>query len=235
MVMRRGRRIVHNVLTVLSLVLTVAIAVAWGVSAMSFPHVRGPMSGGEGAAQDHVLVCLVDGRLVAVRRVATLVAHSPDMRMTLEKQSVPSSPHDWPQPVPRVRVDLRDVREVMVEDYSVRPPQFAPESYRNTMSEREVIASQPWGWLGFDFGGNRAAKAFTISGGGSVSVTEQVWAMPLWPLLLASLVPVARWMWQNRQSRRWVKAGRCEACGYDLRATPGRCPECGKSAAPVAA
>ena len=40
----------------------------------------------------------------------------------------------------------------------------------------------------------------------------------------AAVLAAGRW----RRSRRW-SAHACPACGYDLRATPGRCPECGRA------
>lgn len=56
------------------------------------------------------------------------------------------------------------------------------------------------------------------------------WAVPYWMALLASAVlPVAflaSWRRRCRWSRRPVP-GLCRTCGYDLRATAERCPECG--------
>jgi hypothetical protein len=46
------------------------------------------------------------------------------------------------------------------------------------------------------------------------------------PLPIALITQLAR----ARAARRRAMAGLCRYCGYDLRASPGRCPECGVSA-----
>jgi hypothetical protein len=53
-------------------------------------------------------------------------------------------------------------------------------------------------------------------------------ATPYWALiLLLAILPTIRIL-QWRKRRSGVSTGNCLACGYDLRATPGQCPECGK-------
>lgn len=53
--------------------------------------------------------------------------------------------------------------------------------------------------------------------------------LPSWGVVIfLSLFPMAELVRHGvRVRRRHQKAGRCVGCGYDLRATPERCPECG--------
>ena len=47
-------------------------------------------------------------------------------------------------------------------------------------------------------------------------------------LLVLPLLWMRRYVSAARRRRRKAR-GKCTCCGYDLRATPGRCPECGTS------
>jgi hypothetical protein len=67
---------------------------------------------------------------------------------------------------------------------------------------------------------------------GDVTVMgRRILDVSLWlPTLAAAVLPVL-WAWRWRVSAkraRRIAQCRCLRCGYDLRASPGRCPECGE-------
>lgn len=71
------------------------------------------------------------------------------------------------------------------------------------------------------------------------NVPDEIWgrgfAVPSWfAVVMLSVLPIARSL-VGRQWRR-ARPGVCIRCGYELRATPDRCPECGtvpKSPVPI--
>ena len=59
--------------------------------------------------------------------------------------------------------------------------------------------------------------------------------VPYWlPTLAAALLPSA-WLFRRRRRLTRARGGRCLSCGYDLRASQGRCPECGTATGTAAA
>jgi hypothetical protein len=51
--------------------------------------------------------------------------------------------------------------------------------------------------------------------------------LPYCLIVLALATTWLPWLLRALRRRRRVRTGRCVQCGYDLRESPGRCPECG--------
>ena len=61
---------------------------------------------------------------------------------------------------------------------------------------------------------------------------ESYVTLPYWVVVLIGVLRVGWLAWPRRDARNVFKTrpAFCPACGYDLRATPDRCPECGRAA-----
>jgi hypothetical protein len=88
---------------------------------------------------------------------------------------------------------------------------------------------------GKSFAGFRFARSYYPRRDGSICLAAHYVTLPLWsPVALTAPLPALRLLGVFRLRRR-VRSGHCAACGYDLRASPARCPECGTPAPPDAA
>jgi hypothetical protein len=193
------KRRLFNLLAAVSLVLCVATAVLWVRSHLVCDHlVFLPQAGG------------------------TLVSRSLRGELIGQRHHAPLNPQ----------------QAAMVRTYFSRPAAGLVWAARHTLPGEPGVRFD-WEFMGF--------AAFSTAGGTPVpnapshavqSPSGQLvmaqWSaqtevsIPHWSLgvLFAVLPSVA--LCRLRMRRRRRASGRCESCGYDLRATPDRCPECGE-------
>ncbi len=115
------------------------------------------------------------------------------------------------------------------------PSEFASHQARigNARSLWRTGAAAAWdlgagNWNKLGFGCRRSVGPATDGKTTWGREVELTYAFPAWlPALLFAALP-ACWIVLRIRAARRFGTGQCKACGYDLRATPGRCPECGK-------
>ena len=100
-----------------------------------------------------------------------------------------------------------------------------------------VEASAPgmnrrFAWTGNALTGFVAGAGFNVSNidvsRPNESERKHAVLVPWWAVFLVTCAVAVKWLFFRERQLHWGKVGRCVACGYDLRESSERCPECGE-------
>jgi hypothetical protein len=144
--------------------------------------------------------------------------------MSLAQNDVPLFRHEQP---PRRFVCVSIPYHGNLELAIVTDPAIGPFG---RVVEREagyVVLTKQWQPIAGFYAGPVALGGFGVGGPRRAFIV----VIPFWLLLsIAAALPTAVAWPPIRQRRRLARLQRlrlCTVCGYDLRSSPGRCPECG--------
>ena len=133
----------------------------------------------------------------------------------------------------RIQWTLGQIRLSRGEYTAYPPPEYllSPQPPRGALWGRGRLGKGHYGWERIEGPSlwNRLGFCHYRTGTGAsfYDETEEGITLPAWLAALPLLIPPVLWSNAAWRKRRRHRAGQCPTCGYDLRATPERCPECG--------
>jgi hypothetical protein len=111
--------------------------------------------------------------------------------------------------------------------YGLRPDDYAEEKNEDPNDRPQAIRDMGgWTRAGFGFSGIHPSRRPGISPDQGRSIEWEV-LVPDWALTILFATLPASWIAMHLRRKLRRSMNLCQSCGYDLRATPERCPECG--------
>ena len=116
--------------------------------------------------------------------------------------------------------------------YNGLVPRDADWAFGSGPAQPVVFGLRKWYALGFAYAvfADTARHQFGNPALDDYSFSDHFFTVPFWSLAATALVLPAWWSiigWKRLVQRQRKALGQCAKCGYDMRFTPGRCPECG--------
>ena len=135
------------------------------------------------------------------------------------------------QLAPRFHTD-RNFKEFTLQQWPPMPFHHVGYSHATMEPEHVKLLRRTW-YQKLGFNARTMSRSSMNRAGDVERLSEWAVRVPHWALLLTTAAPaVVGFGLVARAVRRWRRnRGQCESCGYDLRATKDRCPECGASPA----
>lgn len=124
-----------------------------------------------------------------------------------------------------VLVFISNLRPRLERSSAIEREITTAEAFDDVRKTLDGVTPKVHGAVGFA-GAIGNPDAFGAAGGSFGFVV-----IPYWLPALVAATFVALHVYVRRELTRWRSEGRCESCGYDLRASGERCPECGKPTA----
>jgi hypothetical protein len=103
-------------------------------------------------------------------------------------------------------------------------------TYSGPVEKNYTFGTARWWLLGFAF---HTSSGTGIGGPGPFTFRTDYFLVPYWFPAALTIILSAQLLRILVRSSRHRRSGTCIRCDYDLRATPGRCPECGTIPGPT--